>query len=333
MRLFLYANNHGSGHVRRAQHIATEGMARGHEVIISCGETPIKITATKQVLLPDYSDGSPQSVGQFVHYVPQVKQTRQFMNNFTSALHNTQPDVVFTDVSAELTLLTRLLGYKTTTRLMHGERSDTLHQAAYAASDHLFAFYSDALQQDWLQPEHRAKTSFLGMHKKEFTHNTMALATKEMLFLKSLGAGNKDVSTALRNLAAQNPHWTVTALGGHKTEEFQNLRILPTVSKIDQYTNRSSLIICSGGANAVTDALSCGQPMIIVPEPRPFDEQTDFAAQLNTVYGIQVLNYKQLSKLNLDNARREAAESTSAAQIELSSDVIANFWDVIEKLA
>ena len=340
MKVFCYVNNHGTGHARRMQSLAAEGIRRGHTVIVAMGESLVDVPASQRILLPPYDSGEAHQTHEVLHHLPQSPQTRSYIQAITNAIHRAQPDIIYVDVSAELTLLSRLLGYKLATRLMHGDRSDRLHQIAYAASDLLVAFYPKDLQQDWLAKNHYPKTAFLGIpqaleHHQSYTDTSHAISGKHAVALQSLGGNedNRSIIEAYEQLALLNSDWKISVLGTVAETKISNLRFHGVVNNPEDYLHNASLIISSAGANAFSESLSWQKPFLLVPEKRPFDEQYQFAKMVEDSCGLKSVTITQLPHTNLNNIAKQGQKSVLKAQAMLSANWTTAFWDKLEETA
>lgn len=243
-------------------------------------------------LTPDIGpDGAPYLVpgDQFMHYTPTTPAIRQRFAQLHAAWQDFDPQVVVVDVSAEAAVFARLSGYPVLYRRMPGDRWDSAHEAAYAAATGLFAYYPRELEDPAFLERFGHRTRYLGMLGPSGGSGapTEHQGGKVITVQTSLG-GNGVGATELAEAARSCPdwQWNVVGLSSGLADLPANVRLLGILADPRSELARADIIITSAGYHAVAAAAAAERPTILVPEERPFAEQTAFARALQATAGI-----------------------------------------------
>ncbi len=338
-RVAYYAHHHGSGHLQHARDIIE---TTDHEfLIISSREFESnKHTVISKVLPSDVIEGyvAPQT-GPF-HYIPTAPHVRERFFTLLTALHDFQPDIVIVDVSVEVATFVKLAGYPVIYRHMHGNRTDEPHQNIYTIADSLVAYYDKSLNSEIALQPYVEKTFFTKMLRPNINHSAQSIA-KTVTVLTSTGSDGVSIENVCY-AAEQTPDWHWTIIG--KLNSHGDLSKLPSnctyegfVDDPDTYLSSASVIVTSGGHNAIARTLAHEKPFVVTPESRPFDEQLSFAKALEQVHSIpcvaswqsqdwqalltNVITDQQpttLASLLLSSPHEYSAAVTSAIELSLS---------------
>jgi hypothetical protein len=177
-----------------------------------------------------------------------------------------RPAAVVVDVSVEVALFVRLLGVPVIVMAMPGERTDGPHALVHQIADHIVAAWPHELYEpEWLRA-YAAKTSYVGGISR-FEHHEVLHPTGDrapsVLVLSGTGGVDFDQAT-IDAAAASIPEITWKTLGlrgGPRTPD-----PWPDICAAD-------VVITHAGQSCVADVAAARRPAIVLPQPRPFDEQ------------------------------------------------------------
>jgi UDP-N-acetylglucosamine--N-acetylmuramyl-(pentapeptide) pyrophosphoryl-undecaprenol N-acetylglucosamine transferase len=182
-----------------------------------------------------------------------------------------RPAAMVVDVSIEVATLARLLGVPVIVVAMPGTRTDTPHELVYRLADHILAGWPMELYEPaWLRP-HRHKTSYVGGISRFDGRDRSTPpdhAVPRVLVLG--GAGDIDMA-AVHRCADRFPRFQWTALGVQGAPWSNDL--WPDLVAAD-------IVVTHAGEGSVADVAAAGRPAVVIPQPRPFDEQHATAAVL-----------------------------------------------------
>lgn len=278
MVIGFYVHHEGAGHLTRAALIATALRERGHEVVlIGSG-----LGDHAGLVLPrdDAGDGpwlDPTASGA-LHWMPMPDAgTRGRMSSLARWVLDRRPDVVVVDVSAEVTVLLRLLGVPTVVVAQPGERDDEPHVLAYRCASAVLA--------PW--PHIARPCASLRPHAWK-VHHTGGISRL------STGHGSGSGSAGARVAAPRRSVGVV--LGGRDTaldarvatrlrREVPSLPWLEVggarwVDDIASTLATAAVVVTHAGQDAVADVAAAGVPAVVVPSTRPHREQEHLAAEL-----------------------------------------------------
>lgn len=261
-----------------------------------------------------------------LHWTPVGPQIRDRFAALHDAARDVRPDVCVVDVSVEAALFLRLAGWPVLHRRMHGERTDPAHALVYAEADGLFAHYAEELEDPAWREAHAGRTAFLGVpdvtgrlgaRATTTTATTTAAGGSAPRVAVIAGTGGGGVRAAdLARAAAAVPEatWEVYgpvagadelqapggAAGSRSSDADATTGAAPTAGValpanvtlhgwVEAPASRAAeadVVVVSAGHNAAVDAARSGRPVVLAPEPRPFDEQHVFAREARRAAGV-----------------------------------------------
>ncbi|MCV7282178.1 hypothetical protein H7J88_21335 [Mycolicibacterium flavescens] len=197
-----------------------------------------------------------------LHWAPHLDRGySRRMQRIAAWVADAQPEAVVVDVSVEVAVLVRLLGVPTVVVALPGERTDAAHRFVHQLADHILAAWPAELNTpSWLKP-HGSKVSYVGGISR-FEHRTP----------KAPSGGARPLVLG----GAAGPFGTdwgdLTVLGGSSG-----------VWTDDPwpYLCDADLVISHAGQNSIADIAAARRPAVILPQPRPFDEQLATATVLD----------------------------------------------------
>lgn len=284
-RVAYYAHHQGSGHMQHATDFADT---------VDC---PLLILSTRSfdtTLYPNvsYEQLPDDNIKNYVepedsvfHYAPSGEQITARFARIANALQKFKPDVVIIDVSVEVAVFVKLLGYPVVYRLMHGDRTDQPHELVFRIANKLLAYYPKTIEQKDRKSWVVDKTFYVGMKAPCVTTNKQHILQTITVLTSTGGEGVR--FSDIQNACNQTPDWNWVVLG--KVDGYdENKDLLPKncefkglVNDPDTYLSQSKVIISSSGHNAVARSVAHAKPLILVPETRPFSEQARFAEAIS----------------------------------------------------
>lgn len=265
-----YIHHVGQGHLQRAEAIAGEL----HEPVSGLSSLPRPAGwRGPWVRLPrDDADEAARrdpTAGGALHWAPLYHQGLQDrMSLLADWIAGHRPRVIVVDLSAEVSILSRLCGVPVVSVVLPGVRADDAHQLAFRLSDALLAPWPnlDEGMCVGLGP-HRHKVRHVGglsRYDQKQVEDRTPTEGVNVLALGGLGGGSE-----ARRSPRLPPHWTWTERGrGSWTDD-----LWPDL-------HRADVVISHAGLGALADAAAARKPIIVIPERRPHDEQVRTAAAL-----------------------------------------------------
>jgi hypothetical protein len=262
-----YIHDHGSGHLNRAISVC----ARLHQPVVALTslDIPKPHPFVRLLQLPRDDGGArpvQSSANGALHWVPHHDNglmTRMAL--IGRWVEEMRPSAVVVDVSVEVALFVRLLGVPVIVVTMPGERTDDPHILVHQLADHIVAAWPKELYEPaWLRI-HTAKTSYVGGISR-FEDRCVRSPTKgrsSVLVLGGMGGCEFDQAT-VDATAARLPEITWRTLG---------LRGGPRTADPWPDICAADIVVTHGGQNCIADVAAARRPTIVIPQPRPFDEQ------------------------------------------------------------
>ncbi|WEH35101.1 glycosyltransferase [Streptomyces sp. AM 4-1-1] len=276
-----YVHHQGRGHLHRAMCVARH--TRTPITGLSSLPRP-ESWSGEWVRLPfDTDPGAPQPVrdpgaGGRLHWVPLHHDgLRARMGAIADWITRTAPSLLVSDVSAEVTVLARLMGVPVVVSDMRGDRSDPAHALAYDIADCLMAPWPEELPEPGRPLRWRRKTVHTGAFSRYDDRPRPAPARPKgppRQVLVMLGAGGSDISAAqLRDAARATPRWDWQVLGGTGPTWCADPWPLLTTADV---------VITHAGQNAIAECAAARRPAVVIPQHRPHEEQHATARALDT---------------------------------------------------
>jgi hypothetical protein len=174
------------------------------------------------------------------------------------------PQLMVVDVSVEVTMLCRLLGTPILVVALPGVRDDEAHRLGYRLARHILAPWPRQVYHPAHLREFDLKCSYVGAFSR-FDGRDRQPPPGRRQVLALFGAGGSQVGAgALQAAQRHTPGWTWTVAGGPGSAWFPD---------VWQRLQDSDVVVTHGGQNALAEVAAARRPAVIVPQPRPFDEQ------------------------------------------------------------
>ncbi|WP_305783777.1 glycosyltransferase [Symbioplanes lichenis] len=259
-----YVHHHGAGHLTRFR--AVRPHLPGEVVVFSSLPAPALPPGTTWVRLDPDNDrppGSPDpaladpTVGGLLHWAPlgHPGHARRFAT-IAGALGHRRFDRFVVDVSVEVALLVRLHGVPTVVVTQPGDRSDTPHKLAYASASRILAPWPTGVHPS---PAAHRIVEVGGISRFDGRTRSSDPDPGTVLVLGN-GVADSDLAAA----AAATPGTRWQHAGGTASTWIED----PW-----EALQRAEVVVTAAGQNSVADLAAAGARAVVVPQPRPFDEQ------------------------------------------------------------
>lgn len=183
----------------------------------------------------------------------------------------TRPAALLVDVSVEVCVLARTMGVPVVTMALPGDRSDRAHRLGYALSDAIIAPWFVRFAQ--LCPEmerYGDKVHYAGAISRYDQRPRLSREPNQRRRALVLqGTGGVGEQLDIDAAATATAPWSWEQLG-------------PENWRDDPWDDvcQADVIITHAGLSALGEIAAAGKPAIVIPQPRPHDEQLATAAAL-----------------------------------------------------
>ena len=255
-----YVHHHGRGHLHRALALAGEL----DEEVVGLSSLPRPDSWPGGWLELERDDRGSAVVDREangrLHWVPvgDAGLSRR-MRQLSAWLDDARPRSVVVDVSVEVALLTRLHGVPVVGVLQPGRRTDAAHLLGFEVADRLVAFWPPAVTADLLPDLPDAvlgKVTALGALSRFPVAAPAARRPGPPRAVLLSGAGGAE----LRAQPVRGWDWSVL---GPSTWRDDPRRCI----------EEADVVVTHAGENAVAEVAALRRPAVVVPRPRPHDEQ------------------------------------------------------------
>jgi hypothetical protein len=262
-----YVHHQGRGHLARARQIARR--LSEPVTVLSSLRRPESAEPFADWIELEHDEGGVSSpdrdAGGALHFAPlQCAGYSARMEQIARWVAQWSPPLMVVDVSVEVTVLCRVLGTPVLVVALPGVRDDEAHRLGYRLARHILAPWPRQVYQPAHLREYDAKCSYVGAFSR-FDDRDRQPPPGRRQVLALFGAGGSQVTAgALRAAQRHTPDWTWTVAGGPAS---------PWSPDVWPRLQDSDVIVTHGGQNALAEVAAARRPAVIVPQPRPFDEQ------------------------------------------------------------
>ncbi len=211
---------------------------------------------------------------------------RRGLGRMAAWMADADPALMVVDVSAEVTMLTRLCSVPSVTIRMHGDRSDPAHMAAYTASVGMIAPFDPRLEQEDYPATLRRRTVYTGglvdmrvpVPERDEARRRLGLDPEAEIVLAIAGGGGVGIPLAPVSMAARalpETQWLLVgklSRDGHETE-FANMHVVGWVDDPLDYIAAADAVVATCGDTLVHEITRVGRPLLCIPEWCYYDEQ------------------------------------------------------------
>jgi hypothetical protein len=262
-----YVHHAGTGHLNRARAVA----ARTDVDVTGLSSLPAPPGWPGPWVRLDRDDRAADVVDPTgrgnLHWVPAGDEgLRRRMTQISAWLEDARPDVVVSDVSAEVTLLVRLHGVPVVSVVLPGRRGDRAHRSAHAVSSELVAAWprqATGMVHGLKSVDARRLHHVGAVSRLDVASSAAHPPGRRTVLVLSGSGGGHPARTQVDAAAADTPDWSWRILGGDGewTDD--------PASAIDG----ADVVVIQAGESAVADVAARRRPAVVVPAARPFDEQ------------------------------------------------------------
>lgn len=286
-RIGIYAHSHGAGHSAYAQQLAQLDPLQF--VVYTSSDYNFTPEIQVERLTSENPTGEELTIQQvtsapYLHYNPLgnpsiLKRSGQLLNSLT----NNAISILLVDVSVEIAMLARVASSPYAYCKMLGNRNDPGHLTAYDGALFLYAFYPKELESDKTPQWVVNKTIYLGFvtAPQPTTHVKTSVEQPQNILVIQGKGGNSFSMDSLNKLEQQFPTAKITLIGEYTdVQSTSQTTVEGFVNQPLRYIKTADLIISACGSNTVSLLLNMNVKFIALPEVRPYDEQLEFARQL-----------------------------------------------------
>lgn len=290
----FYVHHDGQGHLSRAARLVDElGPARC-AVFTSHPKAKRRLpSGTTTVMLDpdtDEAGGEDRSARGCLHHAPLrpdllSARARQLLDG----LSHHRCRVVVVDVSVEVSLLVRLLGYPVVAMRMRGERLDAAHRLGYDVATAVLAPFPALLDSSSTAPALRRRTTYCGLiGRSGSSENDRVGHPRSRRVGVVWGEGVAPPSaTVLDACVEATPGWDWWMVGSRPEGTLHRIEHLGWVDDVVDRLRLVDVIVGPPGDGVLCDVVSAGRPFVATAMPRPFDEQLHTARSLEE-HGLAV---------------------------------------------
>lgn len=271
-----YVHHHGNGHLHRA--LAVAGSLEEPVTILSSLPPPAAWTGEWVHLARDdtASDRSPQDPTAHgrLHWVPVGDDgLSRRMHQASTWLEQNRPRLLVADVSVEVALLARLHGVPVVGVVLPGRRDDPAHRLGFDVADTLVGWWPPTATPSMLPglPDVASRVHAVGALSRWPVKPPPVRrpGPGRVVFLGGTG-GCRITEDALDAIVDSTPSWQWTVCG-------------PPGSWVDDpeaSVRDADVVVTHAGQNAVAEVAAARRPAVLLPQPRPHDEQLVSSAAL-----------------------------------------------------
>lgn len=268
-----YVHHQGHGHLSHALSICAE-LDEPVTILSSLPKHPAWHGRWLSLPRDDLGSGpiDPTAGGE-LHWAPVGDQNFQVrMVQIANWIVRMRPAALLVDVSVEVCVLARTMGVPVVTVALPGDRSDRAHRLGYALSDAIIAPWFARFAQ--LCPEmerYGDKVHYAGaISRYDQRSRPLLEPNQQRRALVLQGAGGIGEQFDIAAAATATAPWSWAQLG-------------PKNWRDDPWDDicQADVVITHAGLSALGEIAAAGKPAIVVPQPRPHNEQLATAATLD----------------------------------------------------
>lgn len=336
--LLYYVHHHGSGHRNTFKLLAPELLRTFNIVVIT--QDPSKMDLNPEwndtILLEALPSKFTDADASFVHTfsrafegIPTSLQPAKRSHALSQIILRHQPSVFFCDGSPELAIMARSMGLKVCyTRLPGDIEKDPTQSFALQVAAKVVALFPGAVE----SPTYAFKksTEYLGYWSK---YDKKTLRQKPSTNDVAVVLGNDNMSEQVLQLITSDTSRRFHIIGNKNEYDIGDHCVQHgRVDDVARYLH-GSIVISAGGLNTIAELLSLDKKLIILPEPRPYDEQLRHAEQLH-VHGLALLASEKFSAKEWSNILRQAEDLPTINKRKLfANSASRKLREILEELA
>lgn len=277
--LFYFVHAHGNGHKATFHNLYPELSAFFNVVAITTNNQitqylkehyDIKVLELPPKYPEDYEIPE-HTFSKAFEVTPYATEPAKRAKALANAVEIYQPKVLYCDGVPELAIMVRGMGVPVVLIHLPGNiMKDPTQVFAHELADHIVAHFPSILEQNDYQFGYKTFYSgYLSQYSRSETYSSVDLNDDEVTIL--LGYDNYD-GAILKNIT-ENMEIQFTIIGNKQNYDLgPNCKQLGKVRDIRKAIT-GKVVITAAGQNSVAELLSLGKQLILLPEPRPYNEQ------------------------------------------------------------
>lgn len=276
-----YVHHHGTGHLHRAMTVAP--LIAGEVTGLSSLPRPDGwegpwIQLARDDTAETYEAADVSAAG-LLHWVPlRDAGLRTRMADISAWIDRTAPDALVVDQSVEVCLLARLHGTPVVALTAPGRRTDPPHQLGFGSATELVGpwpgGWTDRMLPD-LDPAHADRFHAVGAVSRfpvmDRAAHLPSLRPRPHAVLVAGTGGDGFTAETIARAKDQTPDWDWSVMS--RTLGTWHADPAAVLAEAD-------VVVLHPGQNALAEVAAMRVPAVVVPAPRPFDEQHVTAAVL-----------------------------------------------------
>lgn len=283
-----YVHHHGRGHLNRAAEVIPR-MQREVTILTSHPAVDPEGPWQSTVQLPldiGTSKASAPALRRLHHAPLHVDGLRERVALVAAWFEERRPALLVVDVSAEVTLLSRIAGVPPVVVAMRGRRTDAAHLTALDAALARVAPYPEFLEDESTPAWVRARTHYVGGFSRfdgrglsrEDARRALRLPPGDRVVVVVAGTGGSDLRPSdVAAAAAATTGWSWIAIGMAEGDGF---RSVGWTEDPFPYLRAADVVVAGTGSSVIMEVASARRPLITIPGRRPFGEQRATARRL-----------------------------------------------------
>ncbi|MFC2016508.1 glycosyltransferase [Chloroflexota bacterium] len=314
-KILFYATYGGYGHIARNLSI-NKYLSSSNKIFLVSGmrwdgKLPpnIKYNKLKEIPCSQIINEDGRIIFKRFYSGPQnIEDFRKHLIEYINILKKINPDIVVVDLTSEITIITKLLGYKVISVYETGIRNDLRHLLSYKNCDGILVPYTKGFTDvSYLPKEIQKKMFFSGGFCRFSGYKILPkvnakkiINESKKLIVVSVGKGDyaehviKICVEAIKDVKGVNAIFFSRIKLNKKISNIRFIRVQP--AKVYKYLNAADLIICGAGYSTIMENCYFKVPIITIPLKRPYGEQIIKAQNLKKFGAAEVLYEEKISK-------------------------------------
>ncbi|MFW5473383.1 glycosyltransferase [Knoellia sp. CPCC 206450] len=292
MKVGWYVHHHGAGHRTRAHVVGRELVARGASVTLLGSDLDdaaahraslSTVRLAMDAPVPETSSHHDLDVAMHgsMHWAPLWHSGfRERMTTIARWVQVEEPDVVVVDVSCEVAVLVRLLGVPVVVVAQPGERTDSAHTTAYAAATAVLAPWPAWATGDLWRTTGGTGGDGIDDHRVVAVGGISRHGADGPCRREERRGGRRRGLVLSGSGGFDNPALVDTVTGAVADVDWTVVGGSAWVPDVREQLARSEVVVMHAGQNAIADVAAWRLPSVVVPQRRPFAEQTHMGAVL-----------------------------------------------------
>jgi UDP-N-acetylglucosamine:LPS N-acetylglucosamine transferase len=208
---------------------------------------------------------------------PYVKEAANRAEFLARCIKQHNPVALYCDGVPEIAIMTRGMGVPVVLVHLPGDiRSDPTQVFAHELADHIVAHFPQKLEQsNYRYTRKTIYSGYLSQFGPQY-YNERSANKNDIAIVLGSDAYDQDIMDAITN----NDQYNYTIIGNRTSYRLgDHCRQIGRVSNIMKEL-KGDIVITAAGQNTIAEMISLKKKLIVLPEPRPYNEQIIHAEQL-----------------------------------------------------